>query len=103
MTWAIVIWCVLILAWMVGGVSSTDCEEETSEAARAGCEAGTGLGVALIALVGFFGFVFLALIWFMTRPKTRTCPRCGEDVRKGQMTCPACQFDFATVGTTAPG
>ena len=30
---------------------------------------GTGIGVGIIVFIGFMGFIVLALIWFMTRPK----------------------------------
>ena len=90
MTWAVWIWCVLILVWAIAGAAGNQCANQADELSQSACEAGTGIGVALVLFVGFFGFVFLALIWFMTRPRTRTCPRCGEDVRKGQIECPAC-------------
>jgi predicted amidophosphoribosyltransferase len=45
-----------------------------------------------------FGFIFFALIWLMSRPRKRQCPRCGEDVKKGKTACPSCQFDFASIG-----
>lgn len=105
-TWAIVIWCVLILVWAIGGGAANDCGSEPTELEQSACEAGTGLGVALILLIGFFGFVFLSFIWLMSRPKTRSCPRCGEDVKKGRMECPSCNFDFSSMGgqslATAP-
>lgn len=91
-TWALIIWCVLILFWIIAGASESNCAGDTA------CEAGTGIGLVIVALIGFFGFLFLSLIWFMSRPKTRSCPRCGEDVKKGRMICPSCQFDFATFG-----
>jgi len=100
-TWAIVIWCVLILIWAISGGASSDCASETTDLNQSACEAGTGLGIVIILLIGFFGFVFLALIWFMTRPRTRPCPRCGEDVKKGVMTCKACSYDFGQMGPTA--
>lgn len=90
MTWAVWIWCVLILAWAIAGAAGNDCASEADQLSQDACAAGTGIGVALILFLGFVGFVFLSLIWFMTRPKTRTCQRCGEDVRKGQTECPAC-------------
>jgi hypothetical protein len=113
MTWAIIVWCSLILIWAVagGGSAASDCADQTGDAflsaqdAQDACNAGAGIGVALILFVGFFGFVFLALIWFMTRPKTRACPRCGNDVKKGVMACRSCGFDFQTMGsgtTSAP-
>ncbi|CAN5472986.1 hypothetical protein BH20ACT15_BH20ACT15_02390 [soil metagenome] len=81
MTWVLIIWTVLILIWMIAGAAGNDCGSETSEATQSGCEAGTGIGVAIIGLLGFFGFVFLSLIWLMTRPKGRLsdqlCVRSG--------------------------
>ncbi len=77
MTWAILVWNTLILAWMVGGASSAqsdaDCDAESSAEMVKLCQdatdVGTGIGVALIGVLGFMGFVALSLIWFMTRPK----------------------------------
>jgi TM2 domain-containing membrane protein YozV len=104
MTWVVIVWCLLILGWAIGGAASNDCGSQkgsdflSASDAQDACAAGTGIGVAAIILLGFFGFVFLSLIWFMTRPKGRECPRCGENVKKGVMTCKACAFDFQTVG-----
>jgi hypothetical protein len=97
-TWALVIWTLLILVWMIAGAAGNECAEETTELNQSACEAGTGIGVALIGLLGFFGFLFLALIWFMSRPKNRQCPQCGHDVKKGATVCGHCGFDFATLG-----
>lgn len=69
MTWALWVWTVLIVVWMVSGAASNNCGDE--EAYRDACEAGTGIGVALIGVLGFMGFVALSLIWFMTRPKQK--------------------------------
>ena len=77
MTWVLVIWCVGITVWMIGGgasaQSSADCASENSASAVKLCqdaaEIGTGIGIALIGTLGFFGFVALSLVWFMTRPK----------------------------------
>lgn len=102
-TWAIVIWSAVILIWAIAGGSTANCGSESTELNRSACEAGAGIGVALILLVGFFGFVFLAFIWLMSRPKNRPCPRCGEDVKKGQMACSSCGFDFMTLGQQGPG
>lgn len=103
MTWVIVIWCVVIVAWMIGGGSAAqdanDCASEATKALQQVCQdatdVGTGLGIAVIAFIGFVGFVFLSIIWFMTRPRGRDCPACGEKVKKGRSTCPNCNFDLA--------
>ena len=66
MTYVLWAWCLAILAWAIAGASSaSSCTGTYANA----CQAGTGLGVAVILFVGFCGFIFLALIWFMTRPK----------------------------------
>lgn len=98
-TWALVIWSALILIWAIGGAAANDCASEVDDLSQSACEAGTGIGVAIILLFGFFGFVFFSLIWLMSRPKTRDCPRCGEDVKKGVMQCGSCGFDFSSLGT----
>jgi len=95
MTWVLIIWSVLILLWAISGGAANDCASETTKLNREACEAGTGIGVALILLIGFFGFAFFSLIWFMTRPKGRLCPACGERVKKGRTACPSCGHDFA--------
>jgi hypothetical protein len=104
MTWVLILWCVIILIWAIAGgsssnhqavqncvsggfVSQSDCQNAAN--------AGTGIGVALILLIGFVGFVFFSLIWFMTRPRGRTCPTCGETVKRGMTTCASCGYDFA--------
>ena len=77
MTWTILVWTGLIVAWMVSAGGSTadeasKCTDSTFLSA-ADCEtatsAGGGLAIMLIGFVGFVGFVALALVWFMTRPK----------------------------------
>ena len=104
MTWVLVAWSALIVVWMVGGANAADCGSQTGDSfisdqtAQDACAAGAGIGVAIVALIGFFGFVFFSLIWFMTRPKLRDCPRCGEGVKKGVLVCSTCDFDFAQVG-----
>jgi hypothetical protein len=97
MTWVLIIWCALILIWAIAGGSSAsnDCSHQATELNRNACDTGAGIGVAIVLLIGFFGFVFFGLIWFMTRPRGRDCPACGELVKKGQTTCPNCGHDFA--------
>lgn len=100
MTWLIIVWCVLMAAWIVGAIASADpagdCARETYRGAcEAGTAAGTGIGVLALWFIWFFGFLILSLIWFMSRPRERICPACGEDVKRGWTACPSCRFDFA--------
>jgi hypothetical protein len=99
MTWVLIIWCLIILIWAIAGGASNNCSEQATKLNQNACEAGTGIGVAIILLIGFFGFVFLGLIWLMTRPRGRTCPVCGEVVKKGLTSCPKCGHDFAAAAS----
>jgi hypothetical protein len=78
MTWALIVWTVLILVWAIAGGKSGNhqslqrCLNEgvlTQQQCKDAVGAGTGIGVALILVLGFFGFVILSLVWFMTRPR----------------------------------
>ena len=72
MTWVLIAWSTLILVWAIGGAAGNKCAGQTY---RDACQAGTGIGVAVVLFVGFCGFVFFSLIWFMTRPRSATAER----------------------------
>ena len=100
MTWVIIAWCVLMAIWIIAGIANSDsashCAHETYRGAcEAGSTAGTGIAVVALWFIWFFGFVILSLIWFMSRPKGRVCPACGERVKRGLTTCKNCGHDFA--------
>jgi hypothetical protein len=73
-TWALVIFSLLMLLWIVVGVAgvSDNCagmtgqELETCQAATA---IGGGIGVTVLIIIWFIGFIVLGLIWLMSRPK----------------------------------
>jgi H+/Cl- antiporter ClcA len=111
MTWVLIGWCTIILIWAIAGGASNNsqsyCESHPSQyLSQHACEqarnVGTGLGVALILVIGFVGFVFFSIIWLMTKPRRRQCPACGEDVKKGRTTCPNCGHDFAAAVAAQP-
>jgi hypothetical protein len=104
MTWVLIIWSAIFAIWIIGGIVSADNAAECARESHAylsqsACEdardAGTGIGVALVFFLWFLGFVVLSLVWFMTRPRGRECPACGERVKKGRTECPSCGHDFA--------
>jgi len=98
MTWVLNIWNAIFLIWIIVGVNdraSKNCAP-TDTLCKDASDAGTGIGVALIILLWFLGFVVLSIVWFMTRRKGRLCPHCGEDVKKGRTTCQKCGYDFTT-------
>jgi hypothetical protein len=110
MTWVLNIWNVLFLIWIVAAGASSegscDTPEERAGLSKEACEAasdvGTGIGITLILFLWFLGFIVLALVWLMTRPKHRTCPHCGNDVKKGRTTCKNCGYDFTIGGKPEP-
>jgi hypothetical protein len=99
-TWAIVIWSLGILAWLLFGLASRGCQEESGDIKQTLCEVGTGVGIAVIVVIGFMGLVLLSLVWLMSRPRLRICPTCGNDVKKGLTVCEACGHDFAGADDT---
>jgi len=113
MTWVLIIFTVIMFAWMIGGGisagnSCNDYSGQYQSAKEAGCQAGTAIGVAGIFGLWVVGFIVLSLIWFMTRPRGRDCPVCGEKVKKGRTACQSCGYDFAAgaaqqeIGTGQP-
>ena len=78
MTWALIIWSVLMLIWVIAGTSGANCGSKGDQYSKAGCEAGTGIGVGIVIFLWFVGFVVLSLIWFMTRPKDRPVAQAGH-------------------------
>lgn len=73
-TWALLIWNVLMLIWLVTGIGAVgnNCAGESGDALTA-CQAGTaigaGIGVTFIIFIWFIGFIVLGLVWLMSRPK----------------------------------
>lgn len=125
MTWVILLFSVVMLIWVIAA-ASTVADTNVTAAQRADCEAqvaeefslydsveecvntlesagdlGGGIGTALIIILWLVGFFVLSIIWFMTRPKTRMCPRCGNDVKKGLTACNACGFEFGRAPESA--
>src|SRR5690242_14466132 len=95
MTWVLLVWTAVFAVWIIGGASAADCGSEATQLNQDACAAGTGIGVALVFVLWFVGFIALSLVWFMTRPRGRDCPACGETAKKGQTQCRSCGFDFA--------
>jgi hypothetical protein len=100
-TWVIVIINVLFLVWIVAGVAglADECADEAANL-RDACEAGTAVGatIGVGIIIGLWAFVdvILGVLWLVTKPKARPCPVCGNDVRKGEVICRRCGYDFRT-------
>lgn len=69
-TWALVIWTVLAILWIWAGTSAVGDMPATGDEAEGAARAvGAGIGITMIILVWFLGFIILGLIWLMSRPK----------------------------------
>jgi hypothetical protein len=114
MTWAIHIWNTLFLIWIIYGVVSVSnisaadscasdptvlngilSQQQCEDASNAGTAIGASIGFGAVLSFWFVGFLVLSVVWLMTRGRTRLCPVCGEDVKKGATVCKSCGHDFA--------
>ncbi len=69
--WGFVIFNILMIVWLIGGMmSATDGMEAMSEAEQAGTAIGTGIGVMMIFIIWAFGDFILGLSVLLTRPKS---------------------------------
>lgn len=104
-TWLVIIWNGLILLWVVSGISAVarECEGLAGDELRTcqiGQNVGGGIGLFVIGLIWFVGFLVTGLIWLMSRPKRRLCPVCGRSVKSGEFACKRCGFDFRVAQPT---
>lgn len=118
-TWIILVINALFLIWVISAISGgtnavSDCStlvgnaKSNCEAENVGTAVGTGIGTAIIFVFWVIVDVILGVLWLVTRPKdkTRPCPVCGTDVKKGVTVCPSCSYNFASSaqpGTAGPG
>ena len=70
--WVFILFNVLMLFWMIGGMGSVgDLPEAASAAERAGQAIGASLGFGMLLMLWVFGDIILGLFVFFTRPKLK--------------------------------
>ena len=77
MTWVLWAWCLAIVVWVIAGANSTQAQVAkcvhqgvlSAQTCSNAVDAGDGIGIAVVLVIGFMGFVVLSLIWFMSRPR----------------------------------
>lgn len=97
-----------MLTWAVAGSNSANssCKSEGSDVLSAqtvsdACDIGTGIGVALIVVLWFVGFIVLALIWLMSRPKAQQVVMITPEQAAAAGYAPVRPAPAPTVPTTA--
>jgi hypothetical protein len=85
LTWVIIVFNILFLIGIISDVSY--CSNPQSAAVN-GCNGGLLVSEPMSRAIDLSIFLFLVIVdlilcflWLLTRPKTRTCPVCGNDVR----------------------
>ena len=101
LTWVIIAVQVLFLIWLgsVFNSVSGNCADEVTQSGQDACAAGTaigaGIGVMFILFLWAMIDVILGVTWVVTNKNKRSCPACGQNVKKGLTVCPSCHFNFA--------
>jgi hypothetical protein len=95
MTWAVLIFNVIMVAWVISaatastgtcqGLSANDC-------ANVGAAA-HGIAFTLQLVLWVIGDILLGILWLVT--KGRSCPTCGRSVKRGLTICRHCNHNFA--------
>jgi hypothetical protein len=99
-SYAILIFNLLMLIWVIAGIASgsghaTDCGTLDQQTCDNAAHVGTGIGVAILIVFWALLDVILGVLWLVTnRSKSRSCPVCGRDVKKGLVQCGNCGYDF---------
>jgi len=97
MTWVILIFNAIMVAWIIGGVASThasNCGQLSQQVCNDAANTGKGIAVVALVVLWLVGDAILGVIWMVT--KGRSCPVCGRSVRKGLVACNKCGHDFRT-------
>lgn len=99
-TYVILLFNLLMLIWVIAAVASSsgtpsDCGSLDAATCNDAESVGTGIGIALLVIFWALIDVILGVLWLVTnRKKTRSCPVCGQDVKKGVLQCKSCGYDF---------
>jgi hypothetical protein len=88
-TWVILAINAIFLIWIIVGISTRPNPDDTAS------NVGTAIGAGLIIGLWVAADLILGILWLITKPKTRDCPVCGRTVKRGQMECKGCGYDFA--------
>jgi len=99
MTWTVLIFNVLMVIWLVTGLTAStgSCNGLDANTCAAASDVGHGIAATLQIVVWVLGDIILGVLWLVT--KGRSCPVCGRGVKRGLVACKGCGHDFRTVAT----
>lgn len=112
-SYIIVLFNLIMLIWVIAGIASgsgtpSDCGGLDAQTCNDAQNVGTGIAVVALVIIWAVVDVILGILWLVTnRKRTRDCPACGRDVKKGLFVCRNCGYDFRAAlpgyqGTAAP-
>ena len=92
-----------MLLWALTRVGGIECVEYApGTVERDACElrkdVRAGIGLFAVGVVWFGGTLVLGVMWLVTRPRKRQCPRCATGVKAGLTACPGCGYEFGREG-----
>lgn len=98
MTWTVVVFNVIMLLWVVFGVSSAThtghCQNLSAQLCHDATDTGAAIGAGILIALWVAGDLILGVLWLVTRG--RSCPACGRGVRRGVVVCRGCGHDMRT-------
>jgi uncharacterized protein DUF2510 len=108
MTWVVLVWNVLMVAWIVIAVANdhtTGCGRLSQRLCDDGTTAGDVIGAGIIVAICLIGDIILGILWLVTKGNRHPCPACGLHVKAGAVQCRKCGYDFrfaAPASSVAP-
>lgn len=101
LTWVIIAWIIFTLIVAISYAAADQACVGPGGFEEFGCrlQARVGFRAAIAWLV--IGTIVLGTVWIITQPrsKTRECPACGSEVKRGQTRCQVCDHDFAAAAS----
>lgn len=67
--WLLIIWNILMLIWLISGLTAVSRIDTTNAYEVAGAAIGASIGVSLIVIIWVFGDIILGIFALLTRPK----------------------------------
>ena len=77
-TWALIVWTLLMVAWLVASVTATATNCPASGGSADDCGAYVGIAASIVLCLWLVGAATISIIWYATRAKGA-----GGEVRWG--------------------